>query len=101
MTDPAEQAAPQPELEIDDVHSGDQFEVRLPIATAAAGDPATHVARMRGDEKEFTDALTAFVETGSEASDPLRMPIGSSSVGVVADLLDGLGGASVVSIDPV
>lgn len=60
----------------------------------------THVARMRGDSIEFLNALESFVSTGSELSAAVRMPIQSSSVGQVADMLYGLGGATVQSIDP-
>lgn len=100
MTDPAEQAAPQPELEREDVDTGDDFDVRLPVSPGPDVPPATHVAHMSGDSIEFLDALRSFVSTGSELSAPIRMPIESSSVGQVTDILNGLGGATVRSIDP-
>ena len=100
MTNPAEQAAPQPEVDREDVHQGDEFDQPLPIVTASDDYPVTHVARMRGDQIEFSDALSAFVNSGSEASDPLRHPIETSSTDALADLLNRLGGATVVSIDP-
>jgi hypothetical protein len=101
MTNPAEQAAPQPGVDREQVVSGEEFDVRLPVATSSDAHPVTHVARMRGDSIEFLDALEAFVSTGSEASAPIRMPIDRSSSGRVADILNGLGGATVQSIDPV
>ena len=101
MTNPAEQAAPQPAVDREQVVPGEEFEVRLPVVTASDPHPVTHVARMRGDSVEFLDALEAFVATGSEASDPIRMPLDTSATGHVADILNGLGGATVESIDPV
>ena len=100
MTDPAEQAAPQPEVSREELVPGDAFDVPLPVVTGSDRHLATHVARMRGDSIEFLDALDSFVSTGSELSAAVRMPIESSSIGRVADILNGLGGATVQSIDP-
>jgi hypothetical protein len=98
MTNPAEQAAPEPGVDRQEVTSGEAFEVRLPVESGAA---ATHVARMRGDSVEFLDALESFVSTGSEASEPLRNPLAEASQAKVVDLLNGLGPATVESIEPV
>lgn len=100
-TNPAEQAAPEPGVDRQQVESGEAFDVRLPVATGSEELAVTHVARMRGDSVEFLDALEAFVSTGSDASDPIRTPIGTSSLTKVADILNGLGGATVETIDPV
>jgi hypothetical protein len=101
MTNPAEQAAPDPGVDRQQIASGEQFDVSLPVVTAAGEHPATHVARMRGDRMEFLDALDTFVRTGSEASEPIRTPLDTSSLAHVADILNGLGGATVETIDAV
>jgi hypothetical protein len=98
MTNPAEQAAPQPEVE----HEGladERFHVHLPVSDTPGA--ATHVAYLRGDEAAYTEALRSFVSTGSEASAPLRLPVAETSIERVANALRGLGGAVVESIEPV
>ena len=99
MTNPAEHAAPQPEPHVNQADDSGEFDVRLPIMRASDVEAATHVVRMRGDYVAFFDALNAFVDTGSEASQPLCKPVEASSIGQLADLLNGLGTATVQSID--
>jgi hypothetical protein len=80
---------------------GDEFDVLLPIGTRSVPVTVTHVARMRGDQVRFMDALGAFLMEGGAACAPLGMPVAGSSVGELADLLNTLGGATVQSIDEV
>ena len=97
MTNPAEQAAPQPEVEQEGL-ADETFDVLLPVNAAESG--ATHVAHLRGDEATYTEALHSFLSTGSEASEPLRRPVTETSIERVANALRGLGGATVESVEP-
>jgi len=78
-------------------NGGADFQIWLPLAVAAA----THVAELCGDEVGFLDALDAAVQSGRDEIDPLFLPVTATSLGELADILNGLGGVSVQSIDPV
>jgi hypothetical protein len=98
MTNPAEQAAPQPDVEVEGAVS-QPFDVHLPVSAGPGTASATHVAHLRGDEVAYTAALESFVATGSEASAPLRRPIGDSTYDEIVRALSGLGGAVVEGIE--
>ena len=100
MTNPAEQAAPQPEVD-DERTTDDTFHVHLPVTDPPDRARATHVAHLRGDELAYTAALESFVSTGSEASEPLRRPVDESSYEEIVEALSGLGGAVVEGIEPI
>lgn len=76
------------------------FDVFLPVNSRQNADGATHVAHMRGNQLEFADVLAAFVSTGSDLSEPLRLPVDNSDLDAVRFSLQGLGPARVESIDP-
>jgi hypothetical protein len=96
MTNPAEQAAPQPETELDVPSGDDEFAVTLPTSD---GDAVRHVVVLRGDQIAFTTAYDSFVSEAAEASAPLFAPAHERDLVVVRDVLDGLGGATVERID--
>ena len=96
MTNPAEDAAPQPEVERLRPDTAGDFTVELP---STPGDRARHVVHLHGDEREFTDAYMGFVEEGSEAAAPLFVPMELRDLDAVRRVLDALGGAKVVSIE--
>ena len=77
----------------------ERFDVPLPVNDAVDGAGATHVAHMRGNEAAYVDVLAEFVRTGSELSEPLRTPIDDSSLDDVRFALEGLGPATVESIE--
>ena len=79
----------------------ESFEVYLPVSEQMDGQGATHVARMRGNEAEYTDVLAEFVRTGSDASAPLRAAVADSTLEQIRFALNGLGPARVESIDPI
>jgi hypothetical protein len=76
------------------------FDVLLPVSDEFDGRGATHVAHMRGNEAAYVDVLAEFVRTGSDLSAPLRSPIDQSTLDHVRLALDGLGPASVESVEP-
>jgi hypothetical protein len=78
----------------------ESFDVLLPVADAIDGEGATHVAHMRGNEAAYVDVLAEFVRTGSDLSAPLRSPIDDSTLDYVRLALEGLGPATVDSIEP-
>jgi hypothetical protein len=78
----------------------ESFDVLLPVADAIDGEGATHVAHMRGNEAAYVDVLAEFVRTGSDLSAPLRSPIDDSTLDDVRLALEGLGPATVDSIEP-
>ena len=94
MTDDMTNTTPQ--LGDDD----ESFDVLLPVTDAVDGAGATHVAHMRGNEAAFVDVLAEFVRTGSDLSAPLRGPIDDASLDHVRFALEGLGPATVESIEP-
>ena len=98
MTNPAEDAAPQPEVERLRPDTACDFTVELP---ATSGDTARHVVHLHGDQPEFTDAYMAFVDGGSEAAAALFVPSELRDLDEVRTVLDALGGAKVVSIETV
>ena len=79
--------------------ANESFEVYLPVSEQMDGQGATHVARMRGNEAEYTDVLAEFVRTGSPASAPLRSAVADSTLEELTFALNGLGPARVESID--
>jgi hypothetical protein len=78
----------------------ESFDISLPVTDAVDDAGATHVAHMRGNQAAFVDVLAEFVRTGSELSEPLRTPIDDASLDQVRFALEGLGPATVVSIEP-
>ena len=98
MTNPAEDAAPQPEVERLRPDTDCDFTVELPTTT---GDRSRHVVRMHGDQPEFTDAYLSFVGERSEAAAALFVPMELRDLDEVRTVLDALGGAKVVSIETV
>ena len=77
----------------------DPFDIRLPVTESVDNANATHVAHMRGDEATFVDVLAEFVRTGSPLSEPLRSPVDDSTLDRVRLALEGLGPATVESIE--
>jgi hypothetical protein len=75
----------------------DEFQILLPLVAEAA----THVAELCGDEVRFMDALGVAVRSGGDEVAALFSPVAATSLGELADVLNGLGGVSVQSIDPV
>jgi len=73
------------------------FDVYLPVTPQADGSGATHVAHMRGNHVGFVDILAGFVGTGSDLSEPLRLPV--DDVDRIRFSLEGLGPAHVESIE--
>ena len=84
-----------PEIGDDD----EAFDVDLPVTDAVDGEGATHVAHMRGNRNAFIDILAEFVRTRSELSAPLRSPVDDASLDAVRLALEGLGPATVESIE--
>ena len=80
--------------------SDESFDIPLPVNETVDGEGATHVAHMRGNEAAFVDVLAEFVRTGSKLSAPLRSPIDEAALDDVRFALEGLGPASVESIEP-
>jgi hypothetical protein len=94
MTDDMTNTTPQ--LGDDD----ESFDILLPVTDEVDGSGATHVAHMRGNQATFVDVLAEFVRTGSDLSAPLRAPIDDASLDHVRFALEGLGPATVESIEP-
>ena len=72
-----------------------EFRVLLPLAG-----PASHVVELRGCAAAFSEALQARVRVDLVAASALHGPTSLVSLGELADILNSLGEASVLSIDP-
>jgi hypothetical protein len=79
------------------VHDGNahEFRVLLPLAG-----PATHVVELHGSTTAFSAALHDRVRVDLVAASALYGPTSAVSLGELADILNSLGEASVLSIDP-
>jgi hypothetical protein len=96
MTNPAEQSAPQPEVEHLGLETAEEFTVELP---SQPGDRVRHVVWLRGDQLAFTDAYGSFLDARSPDAEPLFVPAELRDLVSVREILDSLGGASVERID--
>ena len=79
--------------------SDEAFDVPLPVTDTVDGAGATHVAHMRGNRAAFIDVLAEFVRTGAPLSAPLRSAIDDTALDDVRFALEGLGPATVESIE--
>ena len=86
-----------PEIGDDD----EAFDVGLPVNDNVDGEGATHVAHMRGNRAAFVDVLAEFVRAGSDLSAPLRHDISDAELDHVRFALEGIGPATVESIERV
>lgn len=75
----------------------ESFDVYVPVTPTLDASGATHVVHMRGNEAGFMEVLRGFVATGSDLSEPLRLPV--DDVDQIRFALEGLGPARVESID--
>jgi hypothetical protein len=83
----------------DDPHDDETFTVLLPVA-GAEPTSATHVAVLRGDAAPFLQRLRLAMDSTDRRTDVLRRPLADTGPQDVKAALDWIGGATVISIDP-
>jgi hypothetical protein len=96
MTNPADQAAPQPTVAYEFAAADEHFTVELPCCR---DDAVRHLVHLRGDQIAFTDAYDAFVREASDDAAPLFVTAEQRDLTTVRDVLDALGGARVQQIE--
>ena len=86
---------------VDDGDAADVFTVLLPVVLSPSPSGPTHVVTLRGDAESFLERLRLALTSADHRVGVLRLTFGETSIEELARALGSVGGATVVSIDPV
>lgn len=81
------------------VAAGEDFELLLAVGDGGRATLPTHVIILQGNEAEFLAALQDRLLEDDVEARALRGPVGTISLGQLADVLNAIGPATVQSID--